>query len=153
MLEAFLDWQRSEIVAKCTGVTEAKARARLVPSATTLAGIVRHLHVVEANWFCRTLDRRWPVGLPPFEDLVAADRGFELADEDDLDALIADYQAQCALSRAIAARHDLADVVPHDELGEVSLRWIYVHMIEETARHAGHADILHEQLDAAESER
>jgi hypothetical protein len=50
-------------------------------------------------------------------------------------------------SRQLASRFSLADAVAHHELGEVSLRWIYIHMIEETARHAGHADILREQLD------
>jgi hypothetical protein len=60
------------------------------------------------------------------------------------------YEAQCAVSRSIAASHELTDTAPHPELGQVSLRWIYVHMIDETARHAGHADILREQLEAQE---
>ena len=56
-------------------------------------------------------------------------------------------EAACATSRATAAAHALDDVAPHFRMGEVSLRWIYVHMIEETARHAGHADILRELID------
>jgi hypothetical protein len=64
-----------------------------------------------------------------------------------VETLIAQYDEQCAVSRQTAAKYELDHVVPHPHLGEVSLRWIYVHMIEETARHAGHADILREQLD------
>jgi hypothetical protein len=64
-----------------------------------------------------------------------------------VESLIVAYNAQCELSRETAARFGLDDVVPHPYLGEVSLRWILVHMIEETARHAGHADILREQID------
>ena len=66
---------------------------------------------------------------------------------DTVERLLADYQEACAWSRATAAGHALDDVAPHFRMGEVSLRWIYVYMIEETARHAGHADILREQLD------
>jgi uncharacterized protein DUF664 len=64
-----------------------------------------------------------------------------------VEGLITDYDRQCELSRQIAAHHDLADTAPHPKLGKVSLRWIYVHMIDETARHAGHADILREQIN------
>jgi hypothetical protein len=63
--------------------------------------------------------------------------------------LLADYAAECARSRDVCARFALDDEVPHPRLGRVSLRWIYVHMIEETARHAGHADILRELADGS----
>jgi hypothetical protein len=63
--------------------------------------------------------------------------------------LVARYDEQCARSREIAAKKQLDDIVPHPELGEVTMRWIVVHMIEETARHAGHADILREQIDGS----
>jgi hypothetical protein len=72
---------------------------------------------------------------------------FRIEPEDTVEGLIADYDRQCELSRQIAAHNDLADTAPHPKLGKVSLRWIYVHMIEETARHAGHADVLREQID------
>jgi hypothetical protein len=72
---------------------------------------------------------------------------FRIEPEDTVEGLIADYDRQCELSRQIAAHNDLADTAPHHKLGKVSLRWIYVHMIEETARHAGHADVLREQID------
>jgi len=63
--------------------------------------------------------------------------------------VIAEFDASCAESRRIAAGFTLDDTVPHDRLGPVSLRWIYVHMIREHARHVGHADILREQIDGA----
>jgi hypothetical protein len=147
-LEAFLDYYRAVVVAKVSGMTETQARSRLVPSATTLAGIIRHLRLVEIKWFCRTLDGRRPPELPGFESELAANNGFVLAETDTVDGLVAAYEAQCAVSRSIAAGYELADTAPHPELGQVSLRWIYVHMIDETARHAGHADILREQLEA-----
>lgn len=64
-----------------------------------------------------------------------------------MERLAADYQQVCARSREIVARYDLDHVVPHPQLGEVSVRWILVHLIEETARHVGHADILRELTD------
>jgi hypothetical protein len=69
--------------------------------------------------------------------------------DDTVAGVLADYRASCARSRTAADAHGLDDAVPHDRLGTVSLRWIYVHMIEETARHAGHADILREQTDGS----
>jgi len=123
VLETFLDLYRDAIIRKVRGVSDEAARLRLVGSATTLGGIVKHLHWVELEWFQRVLARR------------------------SVERLLAGYEAACATSRATAAAHALDDVAPHFRMGEVSLRWIYVHMIEETARHAGHADILRELID------
>ena len=151
-LEAFLDHQREEVAATVRDLSDDDARSRLVPSATTLAGLLKHLTRVEASWFQRRLDRVPADELPPLRWLADGPDGDFVVDPDDsVASLIAAYEAQCADSRATAARYHLDDVVPHPSLGEVSLRWIYVHMIEETARHAGHADILREQLDAAAS--
>jgi hypothetical protein len=66
-----------------------------------------------------------------------------------LEQLVAAYERACAESRAAAAGHGFDDTVPHPRMSQVSLRWIYVHMIEETARHAGHADILRELTDGS----
>jgi len=117
-----------------------------VSSATTLGGIIKHLWWVELYWFQRTFAHTPDSELPaiPWDDLAAT---FRLEPEDTVEQLIANYDKQCALSRQIAAHHKLTDTAPHPKLGDVSLRWIYVHMIEETARHAGHADILREQID------
>jgi hypothetical protein len=80
----------------------------------------------------------------PWDDLAAT---FRLEPEDTVEQLIANYDKQCELSRQIAAHHKLTDTALHPQRGDVSLRWIYIHVIEETARHAGHADILREQID------
>jgi hypothetical protein len=144
-LNAFLDYCRDAVKTKLRGVNEEDARRRLVPSQTTLGGLIKHLARVEVSWFHHRL------GQVPAEDLPLLSRAiedpesdFRLDPEDTVDALIARYEEQCARSREIAARHGFDDVVPHPVLGEVSMRWIVVHMIEETARHAGHADILRE---------
>jgi len=145
VLEAFLDLYRDVVVRKVAGLSSDSAGRRLVASSTTLAGIVKHLTSVEREWFASVLSQK-----PASEVGVrVADDGWHVDPSDDLDALIADYHHACAQSRQVAARFQLDDTVPQARLGRVSLRWIYVHMIEETARHAGHADILRELTDGA----
>lgn len=147
LLERFLDVYRDRVVAKLTGVSEEDARRRLVPSLTTLGGVVKHLRWVEYGWFHQLLGARTGDNRREHE----RDWEFTVQPEDTVGSLIADYRAVCAQSRAFAARHTLDDVVPHHSMGEVSLRWIMVHLIEETACHAGHLDILREQVDAGVS--
>ncbi len=147
-LEAFLDYYRLVVAAKLEGVSEADARRRLVPSATTLGGIVKHLRWVEQSWFLerfagRPADRLPP---PPYTD-ADPDADFRLEDDETVAGVLADYRASCASSREAAAGHDLEETFSSPRRGQVSLRWLYLHMIEETARHAGHADILREQID------
>jgi hypothetical protein len=148
ILETFLDMYRDIVKAKVRGLSEEDAVRRLVPSATTLAGIVKHLRWVELNWFQRVLAGRPEEDFPPppwtDED---PDGDFWLEPGETVEQVIADYDAECERSRATAARHSLDDLGTHRRMGATSLRWIYVHMIEETARHAGHADILREQID------
>jgi hypothetical protein len=147
MLGVFLDYYREAVKAKVRGVSEEDARRRLVPSATTLAGLIKHLCRVEVSWFQHRLAQIPSGDLPALRWIDDdPDGDFRVAPHETVE-LIAQYDEQCALSRQTAASFQLDDVVPHPYLGEVSMRWIYVHMIEETARHAGHADILREQLD------
>ena len=145
VLTAFLDMHRDVVVRKLRGLSEADARLRHVPSLSTVAGVLKHLTMVEENWFQRLLapaaDR------PHLTDPSAGEASWTLTDADTVAGLIADYRAACDRSREIAAAFPLDHVVPQPQLGEVSLRWIYVHMIEETARHVGHADILRELTD------
>jgi hypothetical protein len=145
MLEAFLDHYRQVIVTKVRGVSEQDARRRWVPSLTTLGGLVKHLTAAEDQWFQRVLDR--PGDAPP--PGPAGHVGWDLEAGDTVESLIAGYEAQCARSRATASRFGLADTAWHARRGELSLRWIYLHMIDETARHAGHADILRELTDGS----
>ncbi|GIJ43234.1 hypothetical protein Val02_01200 [Virgisporangium aliadipatigenens] len=140
VLETFLDLYRDIAVRKVSGLDASLAHRELLPSRTTLARLIAHLASVEREWFAGVL-----AGDP--DPGTRADGGWG-ADES-LDALVADYRAACAQSRAVAARFALEDTVPSERLGRVSLRWIYVHLIEETARHAGHADILRELTDGA----
>ncbi|WP_422770313.1 DinB family protein [Plantactinospora sp. WMMC1484] len=149
--EAFLDCQRREVAEKIAGVSEEDARRRLVPSLTTLGGLLKHLSAVERSWFQRRLASREPADIAGWVD--GGDPSWTLGPDDTVERLLAEYAEACEESRRVAARSALDYSVPHSRLGRVSLRWIYAHMIEETARHAGHADILREQLDAARPTR
>ena len=146
VLASFLDFHREVLVRKVAGLSLPAARDRLVPSDTTLAGLLRHLAVTERQWFQQVLSGQ---PAPPGEGADDPDVSWVVTDEDTLGSLVEQYQQECQRSREAAATLDLGHVVPHPALGQVSLRWIYVHMIEETARHAGHADILRELTDGA----
>src|SRR5512133_663576 len=150
MLEAFLDYYREAVVRKVRGLSEQDARRRLVGSATTPGGIVKHLRWVELNWFQRVLAGRPAADLPapPWTD-EDPDADFRLEPDETLEQIIAEYERECARSRDTASALSLEDTGQHRRLGTVSLRWVYVHMIEETARHAGHADILRELIDGS----
>ncbi|HYB35046.1 MAG TPA: DinB family protein [Mycobacterium sp.] len=144
-LESFLDDYRDIVVHKVAGLSDTNARRRLVSSQTTVGGLIKHLRWVEYGWFRQLLHNR------AGDNRRAHERSweFEFLPEESLTALVNEYQRQCEESRQIAAQYQLDHVVPHVRLGRVSLRWIYVHLIEETARHAGQLDILREQLDGA----
>jgi hypothetical protein len=144
-LETFLDQYRDVIVRKVDGLSEEDARRRLVPSATTPGGIVKHLRWVEFGWFRQLLGDRAGTHQRAHDRMIE----FTVMPHDSVDELVAGYRAACAESRRVAAGYALDDTVPHDTMGPVSLRWIYVHLIEETARHAGQLDILREQIDGA----
>ncbi|WP_285900102.1 DinB family protein [Frankia sp. R82] len=151
ILESFLEFYRDVFVHKVRGVSAEDAARRLLPSQTTLTGLVRHLIQVERNWFHRLTnptidadDESEANGEPP--------SSWNLHPTDTLEAALADYERTCAHSRTAAAGFALDDVVGQPELGTVSIRWIYIHMIEEIARHTGHADILRELTDGATGE-
>jgi uncharacterized damage-inducible protein DinB len=144
-LEAFLDDYRDIVVRKLSGLSDTDGRRRLVASPTTVGGLVKHLRWAEYGWFEQLLQERHD------DNRRTHDRSweFEFLPDESLPTLIAEYRTQYEESRRIAARYPLDHVVPHRRFGQVSLRWIYVHMIEETARHTGQLDILREQLDGA----
>ncbi|HEY0698699.1 MAG TPA: DinB family protein [Micromonospora sp.] len=141
ILASFLDMFRTVLVSKAGGVSDADAHRRLLPSHTTLAGLLKHLALVERNWF-----QHLPAGA---EQEVGRDGGgdFALDGTERIADLVAGYEAACADSRRAVAGLSLDDTFGHPLLGQVSLRWVYVHMIEETARHAGHADVVRELTD------
>jgi len=147
VLEAFLDFHRQVLVSKVDGISENEARHRRVPSKTTLAGLIKHMIGVERGWFQEVLGGRNPEDIGP--NVGGGDESWDLAESETVSSLIKEYEQTCEQSRQTAARFALDDAVPDPDIGQVSLRWIYVHMIEETARHVGHADILREQTDGA----
>jgi hypothetical protein len=144
-LAGFLEYHRRVISGKLRGLSEEDARRRLVPSLTTMLGLVSHAAAVERNWFQHYL------GGKPREEIAGNARGdapsWDVGAGQTIDGVIAEFESACATSRRIAAGFALDQTVPHDRLGRVSLRWIYVHIIREHARHIGHADILREQID------
>jgi uncharacterized damage-inducible protein DinB len=144
-MEAFLDDYRDVVLRKVSGLSDADARRPLVPSGTSVGGLLKHLRWVEYGWFEQLLQERSD------NNRRSHERSWEFAflPDESLRTLLDDYQGQCDESRRIAARYPLDHAVPHHRFGSVSLRWIYVHMIEETARHTGQIDILREQLDGA----
>ncbi len=147
MLEDFVDAQRLELKETLAGISDADARRKLVPSLTTLIGLVKHNCAVERNWFQHRLLQipREQIALNANGD----ERSWAVRDDETVADVLAEYDLACEESRRFAARFPLDHVVPHDRLGKVSLRWIYLHMVEEVARHAGHADILREQIEAS----
>ena len=147
ILEFFLEYHREALGGKLRGLSEEDVRRRLVPSLTTLLGLVSHAAAVERNWFQHYL------GGKPREEIGGNARGdapsWDVGADKTIGGVIAEFESACAASRQIAAGFALDQTVPHDELGRVSLRFIYVNILTEYARHAGHADIIREQIDGA----
>ena len=137
---------RAEVLELLHGVSEEEARRSVVPSLTTLLGLVKHAAFAEQVWFHVTLTGRTraEVGVP--DDI---DDSFRLAPDDTIASISENFRSVCAESDRLAFDHDLDDTGTHTRRGPVNLRWMYVHMIEELARHAGHGDILREQIIAA----
>jgi uncharacterized damage-inducible protein DinB len=147
MLSAFLDRYRETMLWKLDGLSTEQASARIVPSETTLLGVVKHLAYVERGWFQMNFAGE-PPNYPWPEDEPDEDIDFRISATDTIEGIAALYEQEIARSREIVAAASLEDVSKSKERPR-SLRWIMVHMIEETARHAGHADILRELTDGA----
>ncbi|MGN6300596.1 MAG: DinB family protein [Angustibacter sp.] len=144
LLEQMLDVQREEVAGLLSDLDDTEARARLVPSLTTPLSLVKHAVFVEKVWFHSRVGGvpRSDLGLP---DTV--DESFALTDDDTVESVREAFLAACEHSRAVAAARDLDDEFAWHQ-GPVSLRFIYAHLIAELARHAGHGDILVEQIVA-----
>ena len=144
MLERWLEFHRTTLLLKCEGLDNESRKVRPVAtSKLSLHGLVRHMAEVERNWFRRVLtgDGDASYIYPDFEDseLIPLD---DASWEDDL----AIWHAECAAGRQATATRGLDDTgLRHGQ--PCSLRWIYVHMIEEYARHNGHADLIREMVD------
>jgi len=151
MLEGWLDYHRQTLAWKCEGLTDEQLRTPSVePSTLSLMGLVRHMAEVERSWFCRVLadEQAGPIYYTD-ED---PDGEFRLTEADTWAKAYATWQTEIEAARRHAARFALDGVSEgkHRRTGErFNLRWIYTHMIEEYARHNGHADLLRERIDGA----
>jgi uncharacterized damage-inducible protein DinB len=148
MLEEWLEFHRTTLLLKCEGLDDTGRKARPVPTSNlSLHGLVRHMAEVERNWFRRVLLEDTGAG-PIWFDLAVDDSELVPLDDADWDADLAAWQAECDSSREVASSHQLDDT--GTRRGKpCSLRWIYVHMIEEYARHNGHADLIRELVDGS----
>ncbi|MGW7366585.1 DinB family protein [Streptomyces sp. NPDC054841] len=147
-LVGWLDMQRAIVHYKCEGLSGADAHRSVLPTSPlmTVAGIVSHLRWTEQVWFEVVFLGR-PADGPQFDDKVEdADM---MVDGVPLEQLLEEYERQCAVSNEIVAAHSLDEVGRHPDFksAAASLRWMLIHMVEETARHAGHLDTIRELLD------
>jgi uncharacterized damage-inducible protein DinB len=155
-LAQYLDYQRETILLKTEDLNQDQLAQKLPTSALTLAGILYHLALVEETW----LEARF-LGLPEREDWITVnwekdpDWEFRTAVTMDPDKLRQRYRDACERSRQAAAQAaslDQLSMISRKDGSKFSLRWVLLHLIEETARHAGHADLLREAIDGSVGE-
>jgi hypothetical protein len=143
MLEGYLDWYRAVIVRKVAGLPRELAIRPMPPGIMSALGIVKHLGWVERGWSRRAVLREeYPV---PWND-ADPDADFRIDDGETVDGVIVFYRTEWEAADAIWRARTL-DETGEDHGQSVSIRWILNHMIEETARHAGHLDLIVEPLD------
>jgi uncharacterized damage-inducible protein DinB len=150
-LTAFLDFNRDTLARKCEGLTDDQLRERAVPpSDLSLLGIVRHMAEVERNWFRPVLTaEKMQTIYGPDMDWEAAFRDAGTADAGEA---FSTWRAECDHARALVAAAPSLETRGYRGRDWFSLRWVLTHMIEEYARHNGHADLLRERLDGATGE-
>jgi uncharacterized damage-inducible protein DinB len=141
-----LDRHRDVVLWKLEGLDDEQVRRAMAPSGTSLLGLVKHLASVEYGWFCETFGR--PSEAVAF-DADDPDADMRAAPHETTAELVAYYRRARAAADAVIGELELDDVGTAWFGATVSLRWVLIHMIEETARHAGHMDILRELLDGA----
>ncbi|SES42129.1 DinB family protein [Actinokineospora terrae] len=142
-LEAVIEDYRGAIEATLDGLGEEQVRRRLVPSATTLLGLLKHVTWMQRVWFeeCVGGTSRSKLGL-----VQSPDESFRLADDDTIASVTAAHQQACATARAATADLPLSTVVTGHRAGPRTLHWVYLQVLRELAHHSGHADILREQV-------
>jgi uncharacterized damage-inducible protein DinB len=152
MVTVWLDYQRATLLWKCDGLDGAAlARQGVPPSTLSLLGLVRHMTLVEWSWFDHIF--AGSDSPKPFSTTEDRDADFNDLNPDRAEADFDRFRQQCDVSRGIVAAADGLDVLAASTTrGEITLRWIMIHMIEEYARHNGHADLLRELIDGAVGE-
>ncbi|MFE7524219.1 DinB family protein [Kitasatospora sp. NPDC057542] len=144
-LAGFLDHQRDTLAMKCAGLTTEQLRTHVLePSGLSLLGLVRHLAEVERSWFRNVLNGEGAHGFWAHPDGSFAEFDVDTADPDEAFTI---WRSECDHARELVAAAESLDVLGHYGDEVFSLRWILTHMIEEYARHNGHADLLREHLD------
>ncbi|MCB5909182.1 DinB family protein [Streptomyces pinistramenti] len=148
MLQGWLDFHRDALLANCAGLTAAQlARRSAEPSTLTLLGLVRHLTDVERAWFRQRFARERIRSHYITEENLDAD--FDDIDPADAEAVFAAFRDEIAACDAAVADRGLDEAFSTTRGHDLNLRWIYTHLIEEYARHNGHADLLRERIDGA----
>ncbi|WP_055696106.1 DinB family protein [Streptomyces prasinopilosus] len=150
MLEGWLDYHRQTLAQKCEGLTDEQLRtASVPPSDLSLMGLVRHMADVERGWYRRVLAGE--DAEPLHYDEADPDGDFHLTGTETWQEAYTTWQAEVDVARRNAAGFGLDDLARgrHRSGERFTLRWIHTHMIEEYARHNGHADLLRERLDGA----
>jgi predicted enzyme related to lactoylglutathione lyase/uncharacterized damage-inducible protein DinB len=153
MLTTMLEWYREGVLLKVAGLHQDAAVTSPLRSGTTPAGIVKHLALVEDSWFTHRFGQQpepEPWASAPWE--VDRDWEFHSATDEPLEVNVARYRHACDRSRAVAAAAGLDDTVTLPSGRVVSLRFVLLHLIEETARHLGHLDVLRELADGSTGE-
>jgi Protein of unknown function (DUF664) len=151
-LGGFLDLQRAAMVRKVAGVDDAVARTAPTASALSLLGLLKHSALWERRWFQvivagRTFAGEWPEIEVTGDEMDAED--FRVDERDTVSHWVAYFNEQAAISREVTADRELSARCAWPPLADRNLRWVLLHMIEETARHAGHADIIRETIDGS----
>jgi Protein of unknown function (DUF664) len=143
----FLDYQREALIGKLQGLDDEQARMTPTVSSLSLLSLIKHSAIWERRWFQVVVaGRRFPDEWPDVQS-DQADPTFRLTDDDTVSTVVADYRQQIAASQEILSTFDLGLPCAWPEMANRNLRWVAFHMIEETARHAGHADIIRETID------
>jgi uncharacterized damage-inducible protein DinB len=150
MLTAFLDFQRATLALKCHGLTDDQLREQSVPpSRLSLLGIVRHMAEVERNWFRPVLGAEEMSGLWAAGRALDPEPAFDDVRTADVAAAFAAWRGECEHATALTAATASLDVTGMRGGMRFSLRWVMAHMVEEYARHNGHADLLRERIDGS----
>ncbi len=148
-LASFLDAQREQLIRKIEGLDDETARRTPTASSLSLLGLVKHSATWERRWFQVIMEGRVFPGEWPEVRTEPRDADLMVDENDTVEHWVAYYRQQIELSRAVVASLELDDPCARPDIIECNVRYVLYHMIEETARHAGHADIIRETLDGS----